>query len=76
MDNYLSKFELTRVLGVRATQIANGAPSTVDIPPGVIDPVVIARMEMRAHMIPITITRTFPNGTEKVLKVSEMEYNI
>lgn len=76
MDNYLSKFELTRVLGVRATQIANGAPPTVEIPPGMIDPVAIARLEMRAYSIPITITRTFPNGTEKVLKVSEMEYNI
>jgi DNA-directed RNA polymerase subunit K/omega len=73
MDNYLTKFERCRVLGERATQIANGAPVTVDVT-GINHPLEMAEMELNARTIPITITRTYPNGKSVTLKVCEMIY--
>ena len=63
MPRKLSLYERTKLLSIRAEQIANGAtttlPSTVDIPTSAID---IAQMEFDAGLIPLIIRRTFPNG--------------
>jgi DNA-directed RNA polymerase I, II, and III subunit RPABC2 len=74
MDNYLTKFELTKVLGTRAEQLARGAPCLVDI--GELqDPLLIAEKELREHKIPLKIRRTLPNGSIKDFAVSEMYFN-
>lgn len=73
MDNYLTKFERVRVIGERATQIANGAPITVDIA-GMSDPLEMAEKELMARTIPITISRTYPNGEVVTIRVCEMIY--
>lgn len=63
----LTKFEITRIIGVRATQIASGAPPTVDI--GDLDDAVdIATKEYNANKIPLVLCRTFPDG--KVIEIS------
>jgi DNA-directed RNA polymerase subunit K/omega len=57
----ITKFEKTRILGLRASQIANGAKPLVDIS-GLRDPLKIAEKEYYSGKIPISIIRTLPNG--------------
>lgn len=73
MDKYLTKFEIARVIGMRATDISNGAPPTIDTT-GMTDAIRIARAELINRTIPMTIERKYPNGEVKVYKVSEMKW--
>jgi len=66
--NRLSKYEKARIIGVRANQLANGAPSTVDI--GDLDNAFdIAEKEFVERKIPLIVKRKFPNGDVKDIKL-------
>jgi DNA-directed RNA polymerase I, II, and III subunit RPABC2 len=67
---YLTKFERVRVLGARATQISNGAPSTVDIT-GLTEAIEIAKKELKENKLPMIIQRMYPSG--KIVEISVME---
>lgn len=56
----LTKYEKTKVLGIRAEQISRGAPSTVDIG-DLIDPIDIAKKEFAEYKIPLIIERNIPD---------------
>ncbi len=72
MTNYITKYELARLLGVRAEQIASGSPSTVDVPPELLgDAGRIARLELKLGKVPIDIRRPYPDGTLKTVRVSK-----
>jgi DNA-directed RNA polymerase I, II, and III subunit RPABC2 len=73
MDNRLSKFELVRILGQRAEQISMGAPPLVDIK-GLTDALSIAEKEFKQRKIPFIIERTYPDGSIRKMKLSDMEY--
>lgn len=62
----LTKFEIVSVLGARATQIADGAPPTVDIT-GLSCAMAIAKKELDERKIPMVIIRTYPEN--KVLEI-------
>lgn len=49
----LSRFEVTRIISARALQIAQGSPTFVEPPRGVIDPLEIAKLEWEKGLIPI-----------------------
>ncbi len=70
--SYLTKFEKIRVLGARATQISEGAPSTVDVT-GLTDAMDIAKKELSERKLPMVIQRVYPDGTVVELRVMEME---
>jgi len=54
----LNRFELARILGARALQIRMGAPILIEIPKDkFLRPFDIAKMELDAGVIPITIKR-------------------
>ncbi len=62
----LTKYERARIIGIRALQIAYGAPPLVDPKKvGSTDPVVIARYEVDNGILPLTIYR-YKRGTTKV----------
>jgi len=69
----LTKYEKTRVLGQRAAQINSGAPSYIQIPEGVIDGYIIAKMELDVKKIPFIIQRPLPNGTKEFWKLEDLE---
>jgi len=71
MENYLTKFEKTRVLGQRAEQIARGAPTEVDVC-GMSEPLDIAMKELKEKKIPLKIKRIYPNGEIKEISVSDL----
>ena len=69
----LTKFEYTRVLGVRATQIENGAPLFISVDESIIDSYVIARMEVEAKKLPFIIRRPLPGGKMEYWRLADLE---
>jgi DNA-directed RNA polymerase I, II, and III subunit RPABC2 len=70
---YLTKYEKTRILGVRTKQINEGAPIFVDADPSIIDGYIIAEKELMERKIPFIIRRPIPNGGSEYWKVSDLE---
>ena len=68
---YLTKYEKARVLGIRAMQIANGAPVQIDIGHEV-DPLNIAEEELKQGKTPLIIRRHLPDGTYEDVAVNEL----
>lgn len=52
-ERLLSRFEITRVISARALQIAQGSPTYLEPPKGMIDPLEIAKLEWEKGLIPI-----------------------
>jgi DNA-directed RNA polymerase subunit K/omega len=59
----LTKYEETRIIGVRAHQIACGAVPNVNCTS--LDPLAVAREELKHCKIPFVLTRSYPNGDKK-----------
>ena len=70
---YLTKYEKTRILGVRTKQINEGAPIFVEADPTIIDGYIIAEKELIEGKIPFIIRRPIPNGGSEYWKVSDLE---
>ena len=67
----LTKYEYTRILGLRAKQINDGAPLFVDT--ALVDGYLIAQLELRAKKLPFIIRRPLPNGDHEFWNVSDLE---
>lgn len=70
---FLTKFEKSKILGIRAKQIDEGAQPFVKIMPNVIAGYTIATMELVQKKIPFIIRRPLPNGSSEYWKVSDLE---
>ena len=68
----LTKYEKTKILGLRAIQINNGAKPLVKVPANIIDGYLIALMELQSKKIPFIIKRPVGRGHE-FWKVSDLE---
>jgi DNA-directed RNA polymerase subunit K/omega len=69
----LTKFEYTKVLGVRATQIDHGAPLFIEADPSIIDSYVLALMELTSKKLPFIIRRPLPGGKMEYWKINDLE---
>ena len=63
--NFISKFEYTAIIGLRAQQIAEGSPIYIDIAQFTgrkdkLNPLMIAEMEFEQNKIPLCINRLVP----------------
>lgn len=70
---FMSRYEITRVLGTRAEQLNAGAPAFVVPPTGVIDGYQIARLELQQKKIPFIIRRPLPDKTHEYWNVKDLE---
>eukprot|EP01115_Flamella_aegyptia_P002765 TRINITY_DN138_c1_g1_i1.p1 TRINITY_DN138_c1_g1~~TRINITY_DN138_c1_g1_i1.p1 ORF type:complete len:109 (+),score=34.07 TRINITY_DN138_c1_g1_i1:30-329(+) len=70
---FLTKYEKARLLGTRALQISMNAPITVQLDPGMTDPLEIARKELLCGTIPLKVRRYLPDGTYEDWDVSEFK---
>ena len=70
---HLTRYELTRVLGVRAHQLNGGATPLVDVPPDVLDGYTIAEAELAQKKIPFIIRRPLPGGTSEFWRLEDLE---
>jgi DNA-directed RNA polymerase I, II, and III subunit RPABC2 len=68
---YMSKYEKTRILGLRALQISKGSPIMVDYK-NETDPLRIAQIELREGKIPMIIRRVLPDGVFEDWSVDEL----
>ena len=68
-DDRLTRFEVARIVGARALQIALGAPVLVGSENKLVSPIDVAKLEFKSSIIPITIKRTLPSGEQKIVSV-------
>ena len=69
----LTKYEKTRVLGIRAKQINNGAKPMTSVPDNVMDGYLIALKELEEKKIPVIIRRPIPNGSSEYWHLKDLE---
>ena len=69
----LTKFEYTRILGLRATQIEHNSPLFIDIDDSIIDSYIIARKELEAKKLPFIICRPLPGGKMEYWDINDLE---
>ena len=70
--NRITKFEKARVIGTRANLIAMGSKPMIDMTQFICsDPIKIALEELRQKKLPMIITREFPDGETKEIKLFE-----
>ena len=69
----LTKYEKTRILGLRSKQINNGAKPLVTINTQIIDGYLIALKELEEKKIPIIIRRPIPNGASEYWHLKDLE---
>jgi DNA-directed RNA polymerase subunit K/omega len=69
----LTKYEYTRILGIRANQIEKGAPLFIEVPDTMIDSYLIAKDELHQKKLPFIIKRPIPNGSIEYWKLGDLE---
>lgn len=69
----LTKFEKTKILGVRAKQLNNGAKPMITLKNPVIDGYLIALKELEEKKIPVIIRRPLPNNTSEYWNLKDLE---
>jgi DNA-directed RNA polymerase I, II, and III subunit RPABC2 len=69
----MTKYEKTRVLGQRASQINSGAKPFVPIKNDIIDGYLIAMEELKQKKIPFIIRRPIPNGGFEYWRVADLD---
>ena len=79
LDSQFTKYELARILGARALQIAMDAPLLLKISEAELEainfnPIEIAKRELSANVLPITVNKPLPKKKEiKLKKLSKEE---
>ena len=69
----LTRFERARIIGIRALQLNLGAPPLVSsVEETEWDALKIAEQELKLGVLPISIRRTFPDGSYVDLPIKEL----
>ena len=71
---FLTKYEYTRIIGMRAKQIDNGAEIFVNPPKNIISGYNIALIELEENKLPFIIRRPIPGGGSEYWHVKDLEY--
>jgi DNA-directed RNA polymerase I, II, and III subunit RPABC2 len=69
---FLTNYERTKIIGLRANQISKGAVPYIVIPKHVTDVRDIARMELEQKRLPFIIKRPLPNGSYEYWRLSDL----
>tara|TARA_B100000424_G_C22910988_1_gene484638 strand:- start:730 stop:1404 length:675 start_codon:yes stop_codon:yes gene_type:complete len=69
----LTKYEKTRILGIRIKQLNNGALPYVKTAEDILDNYIIAERELKEKKIPFIIQRPLPNNTFEYWKLEDLE---
>lgn len=71
----LSKYELTKIVGLRVTQLNKGAEPYVKVQTkNILDNSLVAEKELREKKLPFIIMRPLPNGRCEYWNVNDLEY--
>ena len=69
---FLTKFEKSRIIGIRAQQLSQNMPALVDIS-DCTTPIEIALKELKEGKLPFIIRREMPNGSYEDWRVDELK---
>jgi DNA-directed RNA polymerase subunit K/omega len=69
----LTKYEKTRIIGIRLKQLNNGAEPYIKVSEDIIDNNYIAEKELKLKKIPFIIQRPIPNNTFEYWRVEDLE---
>jgi len=69
---FLTLYERTKIIGLRANQLSQGARPFISIPEHVTDVREIARLELAQKKLPYTVKRPLPNGTFEYWRLCDL----
>lgn len=69
---FLTNFEKTKIIGLRANQISKGSMPFVSVPKHITDVRDIARLELEQKRIPFIVKRPLPNGTFEYWRLCDL----
>ena len=69
---FLTQYEKTKIIGMRANQLSQGARPYITIPEYVTDVGEIARMELAERRLPFLVFRPMPDGTHEYWRLSDL----
>jgi DNA-directed RNA polymerase I, II, and III subunit RPABC2 len=69
---FLTLYEKTKVLSLRASQLARGAPPFIDVPEYLTDVYDIAKAELDAKRLPYILKRPLPDGEYEYWRLADM----
>jgi DNA-directed RNA polymerase subunit K/omega len=70
----LTRYEVTKILSFRASQLANGANPYILVPEGVTSTEQIAKLELKAKRLPYILKRPLPNGNYEFWRLADLMY--
>ena len=69
---FLTLYERTKVLSLRASQLARGSPPFIDVPEYLTDVYEVAKAELEAKRLPYIMKRPLPDGTYEYWRIADM----
>jgi len=69
---FLTNFERTKIIGLRANQISKGSVPFVAVPKHITDVRDIARLELEQKRLPFIVKRPLPNGSFEYWRLSDL----
>ena len=69
----LTKYEKTKILGIRLKQLNNGSLPYVKVKENILDNFIIAKIELKQKKLPFIIQRPLPNNTFEYWKLEDLE---
>lgn len=69
---FLTQYEKTKILGLRANQLSQGARPYISVPEHVTEVYEIARLELHERRLPFIVRRPMPNGTHEYWRLSDL----
>jgi len=69
---FLTHYEKTKIIGLRANQISKGSSPFIAVPKHITDVRDIARMELEQKRLPFIIKRPLPNGQFEYWRLADL----
>jgi DNA-directed RNA polymerase I, II, and III subunit RPABC2 len=69
---FLTHYERTKIIGMRANQLSKGSVPFIAVPKHVTDVREIARLELEQKRLPYLIKRPLPNGTYEYWRLADL----
>ena len=69
---FLTLYERTKILALRASQLAHGSTPFIDVPEYLTDVYEIARAELEAKRLPYILKRPLPNGDYEYWRLADL----
>ena len=69
----LTRYERSKIIGLRAKQINSGSELFIDAPANIIDGITLAEMELKEKKIPFIIRRPLPDGKNEYWDLNDLD---